>query len=84
MKEKLDTTIRDDFHSINNLLNKITTLAGIARYHLEENVADEKKMKEEKARLVKAMGSMEEYALNIGEILKKLRKDIEAEKAGNE
>ncbi len=81
MKEKPGIAIRDDFHSINNLLNKITTHAGITRYHLDENGINTEKIEEEKARLIKAMDSMEENALKIGEILKKLRKDIDAGKS---
>ena len=80
MKEKPDIAIRDDFHSINNLLNKITTQAGVIRYYLAENGIKAEKIKEEEARLIKVMDSMEENALNIGEILKKLRKGIDAEK----
>jgi hypothetical protein len=81
MKEKSDITIRDDFHSMNNLLNKITTQAGIIRYHLAENGINSEKIEEEKARLIKAMDSMEENALKIGDILKKMRKDTIAEKS---
>jgi len=77
MKEKLDAVIRDDFHSINNLLNKITTQAGMTKYRLEENSIDLEKIEEEKERLVKIMAGMEEDALKIGEILKKLRKSID-------
>jgi hypothetical protein len=81
MKEKPDIAVRDDFHSINNLLNKITTQAGITRYHLDENGINAEKIEEEKARLIKVMDSMEENALKIGEILKKLRKGIDAGKS---
>jgi len=77
MKEKLDAAIRDDFHSINNLLNKITTQAGMTKYRLEENSINLEKIEEEKERLVKVMAGMEEDALKIGEILKKLRKNID-------
>jgi len=76
MKEKPGSVIRDDFHSINNLLNRIATQAGITRYHLEENSIDLEKTEEEKAQLIKVMGDMEENALKIGDILKKLRKSI--------
>ena len=81
MKEKPDIAIRDDFHSINNLLNKITTQAGITRYHLDENGINAENIEEEKARLIKVMDSMEENALKIGEILKKLREGVDAEKS---
>lgn len=73
----MEGTLRDEFHSINNMLNKITTQAGMARYHLEEKGIDPGKIKEEKERLIKIMDSMEENAMNIGEMLKKLRKNIE-------
>jgi len=73
----MEGILRDEFHSINNLLNKITTQAGMARYHLEEKGIDPEKIKEEKERLIKIMDNMEENAMNIGEMLKKLRKNIE-------
>ena len=76
MERKSGAAVRDDFHSINNLLNKITTHAGMTRYHLEENSINLEKIEEEKARLIKVMDDMEENALKIGEILKKLRKSI--------
>jgi len=76
MEKKLVSTVRDDFHNINNLLNKITAHAGMTRYHLEENSIDLEKIEEEKTYLIKVMDDMEENALKIGEILKKLRKNI--------
>ena len=76
MKEETGPAIKDDFHSINNLLNKITAQAGITRYHLEENSVNSEKTEEEKARLIKVMSDMEENALKIGDILKKLHKNI--------
>jgi hypothetical protein len=48
----------------------------MTRYHLEENSINLEKIEEEKARLIKVMDDMEENALKIGEILKKLRKSI--------
>jgi len=81
VKEKPGIAIRDDFHSINNLLNKITTQAGFTRYHLDEKGINAEKIEEEKARLIKVMDGMEENALKIGEILKKLRKGINAGKS---
>lgn len=76
MEEKTVSGIRDDFHSINNLLHKITTQAGMARYHLVENGINLEKIEEEKAQLIKILDSMEENAMAIGEMLKKLRKGI--------
>ena len=77
----MEGILRDEFHSINNLLNKITTQAGMARYHLKEKGIDLEKIEEEKERLIKILDSMEENAMNVGEILKKLRKSIEAGRA---
>lgn len=77
MERKLDTAARDDFHSVNNLLNKITTQAGMAKYRLEKNNIDLKKIEEEIMQLIKVMDDMEENALKIGEILKRLRKSME-------
>lgn len=79
MIEKSVAEVKNDFHSINNLLNKITTQAGVTRYQLEEKSIDLKKIEEEKAWLVKVMDAMEENALKIGEILKKLRRSIYSE-----
>ena len=78
MEEKLGATIKDDFHSINNLLHKITTHAGMAKYSLENNSINSENIEDEKARLIKVMDGVEEDALKIGEILKKLRKSIHA------
>ena len=78
MEEKLEATIRDDFHSINNLLHKITTHVGMAKYSLENNSINLEKIEDEKARLIKVMDGVEEDALKIGEILKKMRKSIHA------
>ena len=80
MEEKLSAAIKDDFHSINNLLNKITTQAGMTKYHLERKSLSLEKIEEERARLVKVMNGMEEDALKVGEILKKLRKDMDTGK----
>lgn len=76
MERKSGAEFKEDFHSINNLLNKITTQAGMTRYHLEEKGIDLEKIGEEKAHLIKAMDDMEENAMKVGEILKKLRKSI--------
>ncbi len=76
MEEKSCAELRDDFHSINNLLNKIATQAGMTKYNLEENKIDLGKIEEEKDRLIKIMDGIEENALKIGEILKKLRKSV--------
>lgn len=77
MREKLDSDIRDDFHTINNILNKIAAQAGMTKYHLEEKGIDSEKIEEERKRFIKIMEDMEENALKIGEILKKLRKSID-------
>lgn len=69
--------LREEFHGINNLLNKITTQAGMAKYHLEEKGFDLAKIEEEKEWLIKVLDSMEENAMNIGELLRNLRKGIE-------
>lgn len=76
MEEKSGAAVKDDFHNINNLLNKITAQAGMTRYHLEENSINLEKIEEEKTHLIKVMDGMEENALKIGEILKKLRKSF--------
>ena len=76
MGEKSGDITKDDFHAINNLLNKITTQAGMTRYHLEEKGINPEKIEEEKGRLIKILDGMEENAMAIGQILKKLRKSI--------
>jgi len=76
MEGKSGTEVKDELHSINNLLNKITTHAGMLRYHLEKNGIDPEKIEEEKEKFIKVMDSMEENALKIGEILQRLRKNI--------
>jgi len=53
----------------------------MARYHLEEKGIDLEKIEEEKKRLIKILDNMEENAMSVGEILKKLRKNIEAGRA---
>ena len=78
MEGKLSAEARDDFHSMNNLLNKITAQAGMLKYHLEVKGIDPEKIEEERDRLIKAMVAMEESALKVGEILKKLRKVLSA------
>jgi len=76
MGEKLEDITKDDFHAINNLLNKITTQAGMTRYHLEEKGINLEKIEEEKGRLIRILDGMEENAMAIGQMLKKLRKSI--------
>lgn len=76
MEGKISAALKEDFHSINNLLNKITTHAGMAKYRLEKDGIDLKNIKDEKAHIIKIMDNMEENAMKIGEILKRLRKDI--------
>jgi|GEM_PF-274039 len=86
MGDRPDSVIRDDFHSINNLLNKITTQSGMARYRLEMKGIDQGKIEEEKAELIKVMDDVEENAMKVGEILKGLRKAFFAggvKKTGN-
>jgi len=84
MEETPSTAVKNDFHNINNLLNKITTHAGMAKYYLEKNSINPEKIEEEKAHLIKVMAGMEENALKIGEILKKLRKNFHAEESADE
>ena len=84
MEEKPGVAMKDDFHNINNLLNKITTHAGMTKYYLEKNGLNSEKIEEEKKRLIKVMNGMEENALKIGEILKRLRKNIHTWEHGNE
>lgn len=84
MEETPGAAMKDDFHNMNNLLNKITTHAGMAKYYLEKNGINSEKIEEEKARLIKVMSSMEEDALKIGEILKRLRKNFFTEEPENE
>jgi len=84
MEETPGTAAKNDFHNINNLLNKITTHAGMARYYLEKNSINPEKIEEEKTRLIKVMSGMEENALEIGEILKRLCKNFHAEESENE
>lgn len=84
MEETPGVAAKNDFHNINNLLNKITTNAGMAKYYLEKNSINPEKIEEEKAHLVKVMAGMEENALKIGEILKRLRKNLHAEESENE
>ena len=76
MGEKLEDITKDDFHAINNLLNKITTQAGMTRYHLEEKGINLEKIEEEKGQLIRILDGMEENAIVIGQIVKKLRKSI--------
>ncbi|MCX5687449.1 MAG: hypothetical protein NTV71_02220 [Candidatus Omnitrophica bacterium] len=84
MEEKLGVTMKNDFHNINNLLNKITTHAGMTKYYLEKNGINSEKIEEEKTRFIKVMSGMEENAMKIGEILKKLRKNIHTKESRNE
>ncbi len=80
----MEGPLRDEFHSINNLLHKITTQAGMARYHLEEKGIDLEKIEEEKKRLIKILDSMEENAMNVGEILKNCAKALKPGELRNE
>jgi len=76
MEEKPGAAVKDDFHSINNLLHKITIHVGMAKYSLERNGINPENIEDEKARLIKVMDGVEENAMKIGEILKKLRKNM--------
>lgn len=78
MEEKSGMSIRDEFHSMNNWLNKITTSAGMARYYLEKNGIDVNNIEEEKTKLIKLLDEMEENAMKIGEVLKRLRKGVDS------
>jgi len=70
--------IRQDFHSLNNWLNKITILSAVTRHQLETKGFDMESLEDEKKRFIKLLNDMEEYALNIGEILKGLKRTVEA------
>lgn len=72
--------VKQDFHSLNNWLNKITILSAVTRHQLETSGFNLESMEEEKKRFIKLLNDMEEYALNIGEILKNLKKTVEAPK----
>ncbi len=72
MSEELNQ-LKQEFHSLNNWLNKITTLSGLARYQLETKGLDLERLEEERGRLIKLLNDLEDYALKIGEILKKIR-----------
>ncbi len=76
MERKSGTAVRDDFHSMNNLLNKITAQAGMTKYRLENNNINLENIEEETAQIIKVMDSIEEAALKTGGILKKLRKSV--------
>ena len=67
---------REDFHSVNNLLNKITTQCGMAKFQLEKEGFDVEKLEQERAKYIELLSNMEEYAMKIGDILKVLRKSI--------
>jgi len=84
MEKTQGALVKDDFHNINNLLNKITTHAGMAKYYLEKNSINPEKIEEEKAQLIKVMAGMEENALKIGEVLKRLRKNFHTGESENE
>lgn len=75
MAAELDT-VKQEFHSLNNWLNKITMLSGQARYELETRGFDLDKLEEEKKKYIGLLDNVEEYALKIGEILKRVRKSI--------
>ena len=66
----------EDFHNINNLLNKITTQSGMARYRLEQSGFNKDELDKEKDKMITLLSDMEEYAMKIGEILKDLRNSM--------
>lgn len=77
MENILSDALRQEFHSLNNWLSKITTLSGVARHHLETNGIDLEKLEEEKEKLIKVLNELEDYALKIGDILKRVNKSVE-------
>ncbi len=73
--EKKDL-LKQEFHELNNLLNKITTNAGLVRYELKTKGIDSGKLDEERERLTVVFSDLEGYALEIAGLLKKLHKEL--------
>ena len=78
MDDELRSLLEKEFHSLNNWLNKITTLSGLAKYRLEEKGFDLEKMDEEKKNFISMLKDIENYALSMGKVIKELRKDIKS------
>ena len=76
MKENLQDALRNEFHNINNLLNKISTSAGMAKYRLERDGISPEELEEERMRLVKLLADIEENIMKISEVLKRVKKEI--------
>ncbi|MFC1621543.1 hypothetical protein ACFL2G_04480 [Candidatus Omnitrophota bacterium] len=75
----MPSPLREEFHSLNNWLNKITIASGQTRYELETKGLDPKKLEDEKKRLVQLLSDFENYALKMGDILRVLRKELTKE-----
>ncbi|MFH1479582.1 MAG: hypothetical protein ABIG92_07440 [Candidatus Omnitrophota bacterium] len=80
MTKDNDTT-KEDFHAVNNWLNKITTQSGMTRYNLEKNGFDPSRLEEEKENIIKLLDDVEGYALEVGRILKGIRQSIAKSKS---
>ena len=70
-------TLQDEFHKLNNLLNRITVLSGQKRYELQTKGLDLNKIDDEKEGLIKLLGSIEDCGMEIGKALKELRKSMD-------
>lgn len=70
-------TLKDEFHKLNNLLNRITVLSGQKRYELQTKGLDLNKIDDEKEGLLKLLGSIEDCGMEIGKALKELRKSMD-------
>ena len=70
-------TLQDEFHKLNNLLNRITVLSGQKRYELQTKGLDLNKIDDEKEGLLKLLGSIEDCGMEIGKALKELRKSMD-------
>jgi len=72
MKNELRTLIKKEFHTLNNWLNKITILSGMARYRLETKGIDRDNLEKHRKELIRYLKDMENHAIKIGDILKKM------------
>jgi len=70
-------TLQDEFHKLNNLLNRITVLSGQKRYELQTKGLDLNKIDDEKEGLIKLLCSIEDCGMEIGKALKELRKSMD-------
>jgi len=80
MVNEFETLLKQEVHSMNNWLNKITILSGQARYELETNGFTVEKLEEEKQKFIKLLNDVEESALKVGEVLRNLRKMVDGAK----